>query len=325
MGIFGRTIVALLPFAPRFVVGWVAKRYMAGENLEQALELMTKLSSEEACFTVDVLGEEINSIEESSWFIDEYERVLDSIAESGIDANISIKPTALGLLIDKKSAYENIERIVRKASENGVFVRLDMEDSRATQATIDATLDMQARGLENIGLVLQGRMFRTPSDISQICETLGSKADFRICKGIYLEPREIAHTSYQDIVEGTNRALDMMLESGAYTAIASHDLPVIDHALKSLESRGLGPGKNDPRHDSPVPRNKGKGPGYEFQFLLGVRGNVRRSLAEKGHRTRIYLPYGKKWYEYGMRRLRENPDVAVHVTKSLFFPWTNRR
>ncbi|DAC10966.1 MAG TPA: hypothetical protein D7H77_05395, partial [Candidatus Poseidoniales archaeon] len=221
MGIFGRTIVALLPFAPRFVVRWVAKRYMAGENLEQALELMTKLSSEEACFTVDVLGEEINSIEESSWFIDEYERVLDSIVGSGIDANISIKPTALGLLIDQKSAYKNIERIVRKASENGIFVRLDMEDSRATQATIDATLDMQARGLENIGLVLQGRMFRTPSDISQMCETLGPKADFRICKGIYLEPREIAHTSYQDIVEGTNKALDMMLESGAYTAIAS--------------------------------------------------------------------------------------------------------
>jgi len=325
MGALGRAIVSFLPFAPRFVVGWVAKRYMAGETLEQALELMEKLSSEDACFTVDVLGEEIRSIEESSWFIDEYERVLDSIAESGIDANISIKPTALGLLIDQKSAYENIERIVRKASKNGIFVRLDMEDHRATQATIDVTLDMQARGLENIGLVLQGRMFRTPSDISQICENLGPKADFRICKGIYLEPSEIAHTSYQDIVEGTNKALDMMLESGAYTAIASHDLPVIDHALKSLESRGLGPGKDDPRHDTPVSRADGKGPGYEFQFLLGVRGDVRRSMAGRGHRTRIYLPYGKKWYEYGMRRLRENPDVAVHVTKSLFFPWTNRR
>ena len=140
MGAFGRAIVSFLPFAPRFVVGWVAKRYMAGETLEQALELMEKLSSEDACFTVDVLGEEISSIEESSWFIDEYERVLDSIAESGIDANVSIKPTALGLLIDEKSAYENIERIVRKASKNGIFVRLDMEDHRATQATIDVTL-----------------------------------------------------------------------------------------------------------------------------------------------------------------------------------------
>ena len=325
MGIFGRVIVGFLPFAPRFIVGWVAKRYMAGETLEQALDLMVKLSSEGACFTVDVLGEEISTIEESSWFIDEYERVLESIVESGIDANISIKPTALGLLIDQKKAYENIERIVRKASENGIFVRLDMEDNRATQATIDATLDMQARGLENIGLVLQGRMFRTPSDISQICEKLGPKSDFRICKGIYLEPADIAYTSYQDIVEGTNKALDMMLESGAYTAIASHDLPVIDHALKTLESMGLGPGKEDLRHDIALPRTKGKGPGYEFQFLLGVRGNVRRSLAEQGHVTRIYLPYGTKWYEYGMRRLRENPGVAVHVTKSLIFPWTNRR
>ena len=319
MGVFGRAIVTFLPFAPRFVVGWVAKRYMAGETLNQALDLMTKLSSEDACFTVDVLGEEISSIEESSWFIDEHERVLDSIAESGIDANISIKPTALGLLIDQKSAYKNIERIVRKASENEIFVRLDMEDNRATQATIDATLDMHARGFENIGLVLQGRMFRTPSDISQICETLGQNADFRICKGIYLEPPDIAHTSYHDIVEGTNKAVDLMLESGAYTAIASHDLPVIDHALKSLESMGLGPGRVDSRHDNPVSRAQGKGPGYEFQFLLGVRGDVRRSLAEKGHKTRIYLPYGTKWYEYGLRRLRENPDVAVHVTTSLIF------
>ena len=298
---------------------------MAGETLEQALGLMEKMSSEGACFTVDVLGEEINSLEESSWFIDEYESVLDSIVESGIDANISIKPTALGLLIDEKLAHENIERIVRKASENEIFVRLDMEDSRATQATIDAAVAMHSRGLENIGLVLQGRMFRTPSDISQVCEIMGPKSDFRICKGIYLEPPEIAHTGYFDIVEGTNKALDLMLDSGAYTAIASHDIPVIEHALNSLELRGLGPGREDHRHKSPVNRSKGKGPGYEFQFLLGVRGNIRRSLAEQGHRTRIYLPYGTKWYEYGMRRLRENPGVAVHVTKSLLFPWTNRR
>ena len=116
-----------------------------------------------------------------------------------------------------------------------------------------------------------------------------------------------------------------MLDSGAYTAIASHDVPVIEHSLKALELRGLGPGISDPRHDQPVSRNRGKGPGYEFQFLLGVRGNIRRKLSRIGHRTRIYLPYGTKWYEYGMRRLRENPDVAVHITKSLLMPWTNKR
>ncbi|HIG33261.1 MAG TPA: hypothetical protein EYQ11_00045 [Candidatus Poseidoniales archaeon] len=325
MSFFGRAIVTFLPFAPRFVVGWVAKRYTAGENLEQALEMMKKMSSEGACFTIDVLGEEIKTIEESSWFINEYEAVIDSIVNSGIDANISIKPTALGLLIDEKLAHSNIERIVCKAAENDIFVRLDMEDNRATQATIDAALAMYSKGMDNIGVVLQGRMFRTPDDISRVCDLLGPKSDFRICKGIYLEPPEISYTDYHDIVDATNRTIDLMLDSGSYTAIASHDIPVIEHALQSLESRGLGPGKDDPRHKTLVSRCKGKGPGYEFQFLLGVRGNIRRDLCRKGHRTRIYLPYGTKWYEYGMRRLRENPGVAVHVTKTLLMPWTNRR
>lgn len=325
MGFFGRAIVTFLPFTPRFVVGWVAKRYTAGENLEQALEMMRKMSSEGACFTIDVLGEEIKTIEESSWFINEYEAVIDSIVNSEFDANISIKPTALGLLIDEKSAHSNIERIVRKAAENDIFVRLDMEDNRATQATIDAVLAMHSKGIDNIGVVLQGRMFRTPEDISSVCDLLGPKSDFRICKGIYLESPEISYTNYHDIVDATNRTIDLMLDSGAYTAIASHDIPVIEHALQSLESRGLGPGKDDPRHKPLVSRCKGKGSGYEFQFLLGVRGNIRRDLSKKGHRTRIYLPYGAKWYEYGMRRLRENPGVAVHVTKTLLMPWTNRR
>ena len=196
MGLFGRTIVTFLPLAPRFIVGWVAKRYTAGESLEQALQLMRNLSSEGACFTIDVLGEEIKSIDESSWFINEYESVIDSIVDSGIDANISIKPTALGLLVDEKLALSNIERIVRKAAENDIFVRLDMEDNRVTQATIDAAVSIQNKGLENIGVVLQGRMFRTPDDISKVSNLLGNKSDFRICKGIYLEPPEISHTRY---------------------------------------------------------------------------------------------------------------------------------
>ncbi len=298
---------------------------MAGESLENALEAMERLSSEGACFTVDVLGEEVNSLEECSWFINEYERVLDAIVDRGLDASISIKPTALGLLIDEKAAHSNIERIVRKASETNTFVRLDMEDHRVTQATIDASNTMHSRGLTNVGVVLQGRMLRTLEDIAKISRITGTNTDFRICKGIYLEPPEIAHTSYVDIVDATNKAVDAMLDSGAYTAIASHDLPVIEHSLMALESRGMGPENKDPRDENAVDRSRGKGPGYEFQFLLGVRGNIRRDLAMQGHRTRVYLPYGTKWYEYGLRRLRENPDVAVHITKSLLMPWTNRR
>ena len=325
MGVIGRMIVTFLPFAPRFVVRLVAQRYMAGLNLEDAVSLMEKLSTEGACFTVDVLGEEITTIEESSWFIEEYERVLDAIVANGLDANISIKPTALGLLIDKEASFDNIERIVRKANDFDIFVRLDMEDNRATQDTIDASLFMHSIGLTNVGVVLQGRMFRTMGDIKEIYSKTGQLTDFRICKGIYLEPQEIAHTKYADIVNATNLAVDLMLDSGSYTAIASHDIPVIEHSISALKSRGMGPNKEDPRHPSKVIRQKGKGPGYEFQFLLGVRGNVRRELSNQGHKTRIYLPYGKKWYEYGLRRLRENPDVAVHVTRSLLFPWTNRR
>ena len=325
MGLFGRVVVAMMPLTPRFVIRWVAKRYVAGPDIDSAILLMSEMSSENACFTVDVLGEEIATLNEAQFFIDEYDRLIDAIVESGLDANISIKPTAFGLLIDNSAAHTNIERLLRRAASDDLFVRLDMEDHRVTQATIDVALAMHEKGLTNIGVVLQGRLFRTSSDISEISKATGAATDFRICKGIYLEPSDIAHSGYKKIVDATNQAIDGMLDSGAYTAIASHDTPVIEHSLSALESRGMGPGKADPRHSSEVPRSADKGPGYEFQFLLGVRGDVRRRLASEGHRTRVYVPYGTKWYEYSMRRLRENPEVASHVAKALMMPWSNRR
>ena len=170
----------------------------------------------------------------------------------------------------------------------------------------------------------RSRLFRTKKDIKNLCESLKGHADFRLCKGIYLEPKEISHTNYQSIVDSFCSDIDLALDLDAYVGIASHDMKILNYSKDALKARNLGPNIEDMRQHSSKNR-VGKVSGYEFQFLLGVRGNVRRSLAEKGHRTRIYLPYGTKWYEYGMRRLRENPDVAVHVTKSLFFPWTNRR
>ena len=199
------------------------------------------------------------------------------------------------------------------------------DSHRVTGPTIDFCTALQERGLHNVGVVLQGRLIRTLSDISDVCAATGKHADFRICKGIYLEPENIAHTKYWDIVHGTNDAIDAMLDSGAYTAIASHDNPVIAHSLAALKSRDMGPGKPDPRHTEHPEMSAGKGPGYEFQFLLGVRGDVRRKLSEQGHTTRVYVPYGTKWYEYSMRRLRENPEIAFHVTKALLMPWTNKR
>ena len=293
--------------------------------MESAISLMRDMSDEGACFTVDVLGEEISSMEEAEFFIEEYSTLIDSITENNLDANISIKPTAFGLLIDPDAALDNIENLVRKAAQHNMFVRLDMEDHRVTGPTIGVCTAMHEKGLHNIGLVLQGRLMRTLSDISEVCATTGNQTDFRICKGIYLEPENIAHTKYWDIVHGTNDAIDAMLDSGAYTAIASHDNPVISYALSALKSRNMGPDKPDPRNTESPALWAGKGPGYEFQFLLGVRGDVRRKLSEQGHTTRVYVPYGTKWYEYSMRRLRENPEIAFHVTKALLMPWTNKR
>ncbi|MBN16900.1 MAG: hypothetical protein CMB37_01905 [Euryarchaeota archaeon] len=324
MGLIGRIMVGLTKCLPRFFVAGVAKRYVAGRDVESAVRVMKKLSKEGACFTVDVLGEEISTLAEAQFFIDEYDRVLAAIVEHDLDANLSIKPTAFGLLIDENQAYENIERLLSNAAENDIFVRLDMEDHRVTQATIDIVLRMHAKGFTNVGTVLQSRLFRTSADIDSICNQLGPGADFRICKGVYLEDESISHTDYQPIVDALKKDIDHMLDRGAYIGIASHDHPVINHALATLTARGMGSGKSDPRSGAAGVR-KGKGAGYEFQMLLGVRGNVRRKLSRDGHRTRVYIPYGERWYEYSMRRLDENPDVAMHIVKSLFMPWTNRR
>jgi proline dehydrogenase len=309
---------------PRIFVAGVARRYVAGKDIKSAVSVMKKLSAEGACFTVDVLGEEISNLDEAQFFIDEYDRVLDAIVNNGLDANLSIKPTAFGLLIDEEKAYSNIERLLRNAAEHDIFVRLDMEDHRVTQPTIDIVLAMHAKGLRNVGTVLQSRLFRTTSDIDAICEKLGGDADFRICKGVYLEDESISHSKYQPIVDALNQHVDQILDHGAYAGIASHDWPIIEHTLAALEARGMGPDSEDPR-DGCAGSRPGKGPGYEFQMLLGVRGNIRRRLSKAGHRTRIYIPYGERWYEYSMRRLDENPDVAFHITKSIFMPWTNRR
>jgi proline dehydrogenase len=323
MGVIGKIIVSLMPIAPKFLVKRIAGRYVAGSNLESAIDLMKKMSEEHTCFTIDVLGEEINDLEEARYFVDEYSRVLDSIVSNQINANISLKPTAFGLLIDKNVALSNIEEILKKAASNDIFVRLDMEDHRVTQETIDVVLEMQEKGFQNIGTVLQGRLFRTKEDIVEICKKLGPLTDFRICKGIYLESEEISYTKYQEIVDSTNECIDLMLEMGCYTAIASHDIPIIKHSLEKLNDINMS--VNNDSRDNSFGIRVGKGPGYEFQFLLGVRGNLRRKLASEGHLTRVYVPYGTKWYEYGVRRIRENPDIAWHVTKTIIMPWTNRR
>jgi len=323
-GLFGRTLVSILPWMPKFIVGWVARRYVAGKDINSAIKIMKNLEKQSACTTVDVLGEEIKTLEEADFFVDEYKAVITAINNENLNANISIKPTAFGLLLDRDKGLKNISEVCELASKTGIFVRLDMEDHRVTQDTIDVVLDMHSRNIKNVGCVLQSRLFRTKEDIKELCEKLEGFADFRLCKGIYLEPSEISNTSYQSIVDSFCTDIDLALDLGAYVGIATHDTQVLDYANNSLNERNLGPSNKDTRKNSPKER-KGKGPGYEYQFLLGVRGNIRRKLAKEGHVTRVYVPYGSQWYEYSMRRLRENPDIAWHVFKAMIFPWSNRR
>ena len=179
-----------------------------------------------------------------------------------------------------------------------------------------------AEGFTNIGTVLQGRLFRTLEDIDHLKETLGSLADHRICKGIYLEPEAIAHTDRTAISSATIQAIQHALDAGAYVGIATHDERIVEASLAHLQALHMTP-NHDARSSAPSERS-GKGPGYEFQMLLGVRGDMRRRLRADGHRTRVYVPYGRKWYEYSLRRLKENPTVATQVVKAFLLPWTNR-
>lgn len=323
VGWFSKMVVATTVRMPKWFVRWVSRRYVAGASLDDAVAVMKRLTHEGACFTIDVLGEEISSMDEAQFFLEEYIRVMDAIKTHQLDANLSIKPTAFGLLIDPEQGMANIRRLVKMAAEEDMFVRLDMEDHRVTTDTIDVVVALHNEGLTNVGTVLQGRLFRTLGDIDALETTLGPAADYRICKGIYLEPEEISFTGYRDIVDATNAAVDRMLDAGAYVGIASHDQPVIDHALSALSSHGMGPGVDDPRNNA-APARHHKGPGYEFQMLLGVRGPLRRRLLNEGHRTRVYIPYGEKWYEYSIRRLKENPTIGTQVAKAFLLPWTNR-
>lgn len=322
-GLVSRSIVAMTIRMPKWFVRIVSRRYVAGSTLEEAVKVMKKKAEEGACFTIDVLGEEISNMDEANEFLEEYKRVIQAINENSLDANLSIKPTAFGLLLDPVQGMKNIEELIRMAHDHNMFTRLDMEDYRVTDDTIQVVRDMHEKGLTNMGVVLQGRLFRTLDDIKTLEKEIGKLADYRICKGIYLESEEIAHTEKKAITSATIDCMNAMLDAGAYVGIATHDIPIIDAALESLKDRGMGPNVNDPRENAGPARN-GKGPGYEFQMLLGVRGNLRRKLAKEGHRTRIYIPYGEKWYEYSIRRLKENPTVAIHIVKAFLMPWTNR-
>ena len=292
--LFDRLVVSSLPLVPKAIVKQIASRYVAGETLESALDTMRSLAAEGAMGTMDVLGESVTHRDQTVATRDMYLKTIDAIAASGLPANISVKPTAVGLAIDPELALENCTAICLRAQEHGMFVRLDMEDSPYTESTVRLVLALKERF--DVGAVLQAYLKRSLDDLSRLLE---KKVNVRVCKGIYVEPPTIAWKDRQTIIRNYSALVDKQLSGGACVAIATHDEACVQLALATIDRLR-------------IPKDR-----YEFQMLLGVDPVLRKSLIAAGHRLRVYVPYGRDWYAYSTRRLKENPAIARHVLRSL--------
>lgn len=296
MSLLNRTIVALLPLVPRFVVGRVARPYIAGETLDEAVAKIESLTAEGCIATLDVLGEEVNHSEEAEAFTLQYLEVPDRIEADGLKCNISIKPTALGLEIEPELCEANLRRLLTRAVEMDNFVRIDMEDSSTTSATLDIYRKLR-HDFDNVGVVLQSYLFRCLDDIESL---IPLKANVRVCKGIYVEPKEIAYKDRQEIRDNFMEMVESLLAAKCYVGIATHDHQLVERSMELVRRMGLGADE------------------YEFQMLLGVEAGLRRDLVAAGHRMRVYVPFGEQWYAYSTRRLKENPAMAGHVLRNIF-------
>lgn len=298
MNPLNRLVVRTLPLVPKAVVRRIASRYVAGETLEEALALVRSLNAEGCKATLDVLGEDVTRPDETEATVIEYERALADIAARGLDSNISVKLTALGLKLDPAHCRRQFARIVEAAKAHGIFVRIDMEDSPVTEETIRIFFEF-LEVYDRVGIVLQAYLRRSAEDARRIAAVGGN---VRVCKGIYVEPPAIAFQDREEIRKSYIELVDLLLSSGSHVGIATHDPLLVERALGVIGRLRL-------------PREA-----YEFQMLLGVAGTLRRRLVADGRRLRVYVPYGDAWYAYSVRRLKENPAIAGHVVKGLFRP-----
>jgi len=298
-------IVRLMPAVPKPVVRRISSHYIAGEELDDALRVVLQLNHEGKLATIDVLGEEITEPEEAQAIAAAYREAFEAIERGRLDSNVSIKPTALGLKLGYELFRENLTDVVEHAASRGNFVRIDMEDSSTTDDTLRLYRELRAAGHDNVGVVLQARLKRTLADIAELAELT---PNVRLCKGIYLEPPELAYRDFDSIRASFVHALEALLEAGCYVGIATHDEWLLEQGQRLVSTRGLG------RED------------YEFQMLLGVRPALGDELVRGGHRLRIYTPFGKHWYAYSLRRLQENPKIAGYIaadTVGRFIPGRN--
>ena len=290
MALLDRAIVSALPAVPKPIVRRISQRYIAGEQIEDACRVVKGLNGQRKMATIDVLGEEITTEEEARHIAYAYDDVFRAIDEQGLDSNVSVKLTGLGLKLGRDICKRNLERTVRGAAERGNFVRIDMEDSSCTTDTLWMYRQLREAGLDNVGVVLQAYLRRTLRDIRELAHY---RPNVRLCKGIYVEPPSIAFTDYDAVRANYVRALDALLALGSYVGVATHDEWLIGQALKRVRPLDV--------------------LDYEFQMLLGVRERRGNQLVTEGHRLRIYVPFGEQWYAYSLRRLQENPKIAGYI------------
>ncbi len=272
-------------------------RFVAGDNIDETIPYIRQINSENATASFDHLNESVGSAAEAEHEVAEYLNILAKIDETKIRSNVSIKLTQFGLGLDPELAYRNARRVVEEAHQRGNFVRVDMEDSSVTQVTIDIFKRLRAEfGLNDVGIVLQSYLYRTLADAQELVKL---PARIRICKGAYSEPPEVAFPDKKDVDANYVKVMQLLLSSGTYHGIATHDPKTIDATIDFATREGIGKEK------------------YEFQMLYGIRRDLQHQLARDGFNIRIYVPYGKHWYPYFMRRLAERPANVWFVMKNL--------
>jgi proline dehydrogenase len=296
-------IADTIPYFPRKFIWMFSKRYVAGENLDDGIKASRELNKKGILVTVDLLGEFIHTLKEAENNKNEYIKIVDCFSSENINGNFSVKPTSLGLLVDTENCYQFIREVVAKAASTNNFVRIDMEDSNCTSMEIELYARLKEEFPTNVGLVLQSYLKRTSSDIKNLLKSSHSKKsplNFRLCKGIYFEPEELAFKDFHEIRQHFLMDLVIMLKKGIYTAIATHDPFLINEAINLITKYK-------------VPKER-----YEFQMLYGVAPALRDKIVAGGHTMRIYVPYGKEWFGYCTRRLKENPNIVNDIVKAIF-------
>ncbi|MGD9557026.1 MAG: proline dehydrogenase family protein [Mangrovibacterium sp.] len=297
-----KLIANLLPHMPRKLIWVFSKRYIAGERIEDALRVSKELNSRGIEVTIDLLGEFITNLQEAEENKNRYVTVIERFTSENIRGNFSVKPSMFGLLLDTSVCYRHLRDLVSLAAQKNNFIRIDMEDSQCVDAEIELFRKLHREFPRQVGLVMQAYLRRTANDLQSFASSGGDSSlfNFRLCKGIYVEPEQIAFKGYQEIRDHFLEDLEYILSQGMYAGIASHDKYLVDGALKLLS-----------KYQTPKDR-------YEFQMLYGVSPELRQSLVKAGHRMRVYVPFGKEWFNYSTRRLKENPKIAGHIIRALF-------